>query len=193
MITTLLTSVACGGMGTGGEVLGSGSTIVSDVRRIEAGCRQAWHDDCPEGAACNPPPPVDVQCPPELLKAGDEILFHSDGSCELDAGNTKTSLPCPTVVEISYAPPPAEKPSYLITRTGDHCEGSFSSSCPTGAPCNPPAPERLKCPEALNKDGTRLTFDGGSCSVHYPQDCAPGEPCPESVLIPCPDLEALKQ
>jgi hypothetical protein len=62
--------------------LGGGSHIAFNTSQM--GCQQ-WTDmTCPQGATCNPPPPVPVECPADLLPRlanGEKPTETKDGKC----------------------------------------------------------------------------------------------------------------
>jgi hypothetical protein len=68
-----------------------------NVRQNDGGgCYVDWGDmDCPEGASCNPPPPMAVDCPAGITIDAPITIYQNveDGPCTLATDGSET--PCP--------------------------------------------------------------------------------------------------
>lgn len=61
-------------------------------------------DSCPEGASCNPPPPMIVSCP-EGMTGESVTINETDGACTYEDG---TAAPCLEALQITDQESPDE-------------------------------------------------------------------------------------
>jgi hypothetical protein len=73
------------------------------VFKRDTECLYAVHDDCPDGAMCNPPPPREIECPTELDPAAQPkgpvragwVRVKEDISCSADKCWFRSDYFCP--------------------------------------------------------------------------------------------------
>ena len=63
----------------------SAGTVWSVIVRSDGTCSAMQEVSCPEGAACNPPPPAKITCPAGSDQIHYMIHAEADGSCRLIA------------------------------------------------------------------------------------------------------------
>ncbi len=69
-----------GGSDSGGQLVMQIDEDDASIRvNPDGSCSRYFMVNCPEGAACNPPRPQDVPCPPELKPASDAAKAKSGG------------------------------------------------------------------------------------------------------------------
>ena len=202
----VVTTAAAGGCSDGKS---GGDTTPKPVRtwnvtRQEGGvCLAHIPVKCRKDATCNPPPPMQMPCPPEGTGGSFKVVSFDGKLCFLDDGTTAVTCP-------SYPPPPpppepidaavqvaAQMRSWTISRGAKECFAAidpdpcteFARTMKPGdpiPPCNPPAPYKIKCPPA---DVIRIVETGENlCQTESPAKCKPGEKCgaPPSDFVDCP-------
>jgi len=190
---------ACGhaketGGGGGGTATGTGGgprkpVTTWSINAMGDRCSVYEWNDCPPDVHCNPPPPIEIACPPGEKTDGTARIVSFDGkTCELE--DTHAPIACP-----SYDTPPPSPPdaattavalrSWSITRTDKtHCE-YWDDPCSKMhlkpgepiPPCNPPPPIEIACPSAMPPAPSNATIveeSAGACFLmpaHAKMDC----------------------
>ena len=173
-----------GGQGTGG----AGQPMRTwSINGYDGSCHAMEWNDCPPDVHCNPPPPIQIECPPGAKTDGTARIVSFDGkTCELEA--THAPIACPSYDTPPPAPPDAAIAlrTWQITRTdATHC-AYFDDPCSRIKlqpgqpipPCNPPPPIEITCPPAMPPAPSNATIVEQS-----PGACVLG---PSRATIECP-------
>jgi hypothetical protein len=99
--------------------------------------------------------------------------------------------PATTVVTNPPRPTgPAAGTTWHVFKTKDGCEAALDVSCPKGATCNPPPPQKYDCEGlSIGKPITIVSEGEGICHVQpEPVHCPPGAMCnpPRPRRVACP-------
>lgn len=137
------------------------------VHQQQGTCRADVILDCPDGVACNPPAPREIECPPGATetmtvvvveKADKTCAIVPAGCAALDCATQVT--PCPKPYE-QAAPPRTKLVAIWSIQVGrsspDRCDAYDDLACsvPAGQPappCNPPSPRAVVCPTGFERD-----------------------------------------
>ncbi len=188
------------------------------VRNADGTCTEFIDVVCEEGETCNPPPPREVPCPPELAggeptdppkpaRAKGTISMSYDGECtlyhsvECDPGE-KCNPPPPEKVkcppeELAKLPDAPSSGGRLRRNPTGVCTFFHDSpKCPPGATCNPPPPMAVKCPPEEKPDPKALPeapSSGGKLERNEDGSCTfyfDDPPCPEGAMCnPPPPMQ----
>jgi hypothetical protein len=171
------------------------------VRKQGATCRADHRIDCPPNVACNPPAPLEIECPPGATEAMTvTVVAKADKTCAI-VPRACTSLDCATEATPCPTPPKAKVPSpKLIAIWSIHPGRSSPGSCeafddlacnvPPGQPappCNPPPPEPVACPTGYVIDRPMRIgqLADGTCVV-APAPCKDSSCVKEAIECPVP-------
>ncbi len=156
---------------------------------------------CPEGYRCNPPPPMQMPCPPQETGSPFKVVSNDGTSCFLEDGTT--AVTCPSH---EYEPPPpapidaavevaASLRRWTVSRGGKDCWAAIDPDPCTQLqlkpgdpipPCNPPAPMKIECPPAHVIAIVETAAE--TCETDSDAGCDPGVKCnpPRPMPVACP-------
>jgi hypothetical protein len=150
------------------------------------GCRYSVPEHCPKNATCNPPPPREVDCPPDLRDAGDPPAVTRRPAGKQDWLRMPSTIwlnePECTVNPETFCAP-AGKPIACTTAPAGQ-KVACTRMAGDGGVKDPQvrADDRFKLVSFIWRDGT------GSCHKIPELECVANKKCdlPEGEIVPCP-------
>jgi hypothetical protein len=130
-------------------------------------------DTRPNPVVMNPPRPADPQPTPVVMNP------------------PRPSPPVGQSPPGSISGGPAAGTTWHVFKTKDGCEAAIDVSCPKGATCNPPPPQKYDCPDGIvtGKPMTIVSEGENICHVAVdPPSCPKGAMCnpPRPRRVTCP-------
>lgn len=171
------------------------------TKRPDGGCWGQEPMSCPKDTRCNPPPPMQMPCPPEAKDDAFTVVSFDGKNCVLQG--TEIAVTCPSH---DYQPPPpptidaavegaAQMRRWKIERNAKDCFAAIDPDPCTQLqlrpgdpipPCNPPEPYKIKCPPAHVVAIVETAKD--VCETRSDASCDPGVKCnpPPPAPTDCP-------
>jgi hypothetical protein len=148
----------------------------ASVYKSDRGCMYSVETHCPEGASCNPPPPAEIDCPPELEPAAKPAGPTRAGWVRVKERFSCYQAGCHFQSDY-FCPHPG--------KTEGRCEAAKHKDVAgepfDAAKAQPPG----GVPEATWVDAFIAERADGSCSMYTGFWCASACELPEPMLVSC--------